>query len=404
MTIIATGSALARKLYSVALFSQAIRGPSFRKNMIGPAPKQKAAEAKLKGQTSPDYPFVQVNDLSKTAGEKVSVDLFNIVSGKPVMGDAKLAGKMMGLTSSSMDITINQYRAGVDPGGRMTQQRTVHDLRGIALANLEGYMNRLEDQLCFVHVAGQRGYQNDRDWVVPLESDGDFTSIMVNTVMPPSRNRRFFGGNATTASNIDSADIININDLDRLRANIDDMAFPMQPIRMEGDPDSDENPLYVMYVTGRQWYQLQISTATQNWRTFLANAHARSAGFNHPLFKGETGMWAGIVVKKMRRAIRFGVGQNVKELDASDVSQNVVAAVATDRALLMGAQALALVYGRHAKSDYYVSWHEEETDHGNVIEFSAATMGGKSKLRFTDPDGNLTDHGVITVDSYAPAA
>lgn len=403
MTIIATGSALARKVYSVALFSLAVRGPSFRKNMIGPMPKQADAEAKLKGQTSPDYPFVQCNDLSKTAGEKVSVDLFNIVTGKPVMGDTKLAGRMMSLTTSSMDITINQYRAGVDPGGRMTQQRTVHSLRGIALANLKGYFDRLEDQLCLVHVAGQRGYQNDRDWVVPLDTDSDFASIMVNSVLPPTRNRRFFGGNATSVTNIDSSDIINLNDIDRLRANIDDMAFPMQPIRLEGDVESDENPLYVLYVTGRQWYQLQISTASQNWRTFLQNAHARSNGFNHPLFKGETGMWAGILIKKMRRAIRFGAGQNVNEYNASDVSVAQAAAVATDRALLMGAQALGIVYGRHAKSDYYVNWHEEESDHGNVVEFSAAGMGGKAKLRFTDPDGNLTDHGVSTVDSYAPA-
>lgn len=413
-TVVPIGHPLARKLYSTALFAETQRQPGFRSKMTGPAPKQKAAEAKAKGQTSAAYPFVRCTDLSKTAGDTISVDLFNIIQGKPVMGDKKLSGKMMSLTSSSQDISINQCRGGVDPGGRMTQQRTLHNLRSMSLANLTGWNNRLEDQGCLVHCSGARGFDAGQDWVIPLESDPDFAEIMVNPVLPPTRNRRFFAGAVTTTSGFATTDFLKLEDIDRLRANIDDMVFPMQPVKMEGDMEADENPLYVLYVTSRQWNDLQTNTAATSWRNVLANAHARSNGFKHPLFMGSPGYWNGILIKKMWRPIRFfgasaigyTPGSNiVREYDGSDVIQDVTvpATVTVDRALLFGAQALAVVYGRHQKSDTYYNWHEEESDHANTIEVSTASMGGKSKLRFTGTDGEITDHGIATLDTHVKA-
>lgn len=402
-TNLPVGHPLAAKAFSVAAFAATQRHPSFRQNMQGPAPKQSAAEAKLKGQSSPDFPFVCVTDLSRGMGDQVSIDLYNIITGKPVMGDRKIAGRLMNLTFSSMDIRIDQYRAGVDSGGRMTQQRTLHQLRSIAKANLAGFGSRLEDQLCLVHVGGARGYDNGADWAVPLASDPDFTDIVVNDILPPTRNRRFFGGDATSVASLASTDFLTLDIIDRIRAEIDDMVFPPQPVRIPGDPAADEEPLYVLYVTGRQWHHLQTATGDQSWRTFLQNAHNRGTMFKHPLFTGSPGMWNGILVKKMRRGIRFPAGSLVAEYDAADAIQQVAAAVDTDRAILLGAQALAEVYGSHGKSGYHAHWHEEMTDHDNVMECSLAFMGGKAKVRFADIDGVKTDHGVITIDTYAPA-
>lgn len=397
------GHPLAKKVYSVAVFSETQRQPSFRMKMTGAAPKQKGAERKAKGQTSPDYPFVRVTDLSKSAGDSVSVDLFNIIQGKPVMGDKKLAGKMMALTSSSMDIKINQARGGVDPGGRMTQKRTVHNLRSLAKAHLVGWQNRCEDQLTLVHAAGARGYDEGVDWVVPLATDPDFNDIVVNSVLPPTRNRRMFAADATSVTDLATTDKLALEDIDRIRAVIDEMPMPLQAVRLKGDMSADENPLFVLYVSSRVWHYLQTNTSNTVWRTMLANAHNRGSMLKHPLFLGEPGMWNGILIKKMWRPIRFPAGSTVYELDANDASQAVAANVATDRNLLFGAQALAFVYGLHQESDYYYNWHEEKTDHGNTWETSIATMGGVSKLRFKGSDGELTDHGVMTVDSYAPA-
>ena len=402
-TQIPVGHPLAKKLFSVATFAQAQRQPGFRRNLFGPAPKEKGAEKKLKGQTPAGYPFVRVTDLTKGKGDQVSVDLFNIIQGKPVMGDKKISGKMMSLSSSTQDIYINQCRGGADPGGRMSQQRTVHNLRSIAKANLAGWASRLEDQLCLIHCAGARGDDNGADWIVPLDTDPDFGEIMVNPVQAPTVNRRMFAGTATSVANIATTDLLQLDDIDRLRATIDDMVFPMQPVMLDGDLASEENPLYCMYLTSRQWHYLQTNTSGTVWRTFLANAHERSMGFKHPLFMGTPGMWNGILIKKLWRPIRFNANSTVQEVDGNGVEQSVSANVITDRAIVLGAQALASVYGKHHKSGFFYDWHEEETDHGNTVETSIAMMMGKAKLRFTDVSNNVTDHGVMTMDSYAPA-
>lgn len=407
-TEIPVGSPLARKLYSVAAFAETQRRPSMRKNLTGPAPAQGAAEAKLKGQSSPDYPIVQIRDLSVGAGDNASVDLFNIVTGHPTMGDAKLAGRLMDLSFSSMDIRIDQYRAGVDTGGRMTQKRTVHNLRSIVKANLAGYSARLEDQLAQVHMAGARGYEAGIDWAVPLESHTEFGDIVVNEVRPPSRNRRILPGSATAADNLGTTDFITLETIDMVRSVLDEDVFPLQPIRLmnskgEMDPAADDAPLYLLQMTSRQWYHFNQQTTGNDWRTFVSNAHARSQGWNHPLFLGEGGMWNGILIKKVNRAIRFPIGSTVREYDASGGIVNKTAAVDTDRAILLGAQALGEAYGNYGKSGYHANWHEEEADHKSRMEVSMSFMGGKAKVRFKRQDtGEMTDHGVMAIDSYAP--
>ena len=114
-----------------------------------------------------------------------------------------------------------------------------------------------------------------------------------------------------------------------------------------------------------------------------------------------------MLIKRMSRAIRFPAGSSVMEYNSSDVSTAVTAAVATDRALVLGAQALADVYGNHYESDYHYSWFEQKVDHDAIVEISISMMGGKGKVRFNVKDEAgadiPTDHGVITVDSYAPA-
>lgn len=158
-TNISTSDAVASKVFSAALFAQTQRQPTLLKNLTGPAPQQSAAEAKLKGQTSPDYPVVRVTDLSSSAGDKVTVDLINIVGGKPIMGDANAEGRGVPLSFSSQEIKINKSTKVVDVGGAMSQKRTKHNLRRLGLAQLGGYMPRLETQLTLTHLAGARGFQ-----------------------------------------------------------------------------------------------------------------------------------------------------------------------------------------------------------------------------------------------------
>lgn len=413
------GDALARKLWSVALFAQTIKKPSFSNQLTGEAPSQADAEQKLKQQTTPDMPFVRVTDLSKTAGDTISVDMFGLIGGKPIIGDAMAEGKGEKLGSSSMDISIDLATKVVDAGGKMTQQRTVHNLRSLAMAQLVSYFTRLDDQLALVHVAGARGFHQGADWVVPLASDADFASIAVNTVKAPTYNRHFVASGTGLVKggqqlgSIATTDILKLEHIDGLRTILDEMDFPLQPVRIADDPAAADEPMWVLYVSPRQYSQILAANSGTALRAFQQNAWNRASyGSKHPLFKGEIGMWNGILVKKLARPIRFTTGTSAQIVTAAnaatatETSQAIAGAItssyAVDRAILLGAQALASVYGKNKTSEYHFSWYERWYNFERNIEVAGDAMCGKSKLRFTyDESGTPTptDHGVIVLDT-----
>lgn len=414
-TQIPAGSPLARKVYGSALFAQAVRAPSFARNMTGTAPKQSDAEAKLKGQTSPDMPIVRVTDLSKSAGDTISVDMFNTIGGKPIVGDQNAEGRGSALTSSSMDISIDVLTKVVDAGGKMAQQRTVHQLRGLAMANLLSYFPRLDSQQSLVHMAGARGSQDGLDWVIPLASDADFAGIMINTVKAPTYNRHYvadgtsiINGGAQLAS-IASDDVFKIEHVDALRLLMDTLEFPLQPVKIADDPAADDEPMWVLNVTAKQWNSILTNTSNTVWRTMLQNAwNRKSYGSKHPLFSGEPAMWNGILIRKMdRMAIEFAASESTKHITAGNAATatetDVTVNAKTHRALLLGGQALGNVYGRNQTSDAHMSWMERPYNFERNLEVAADTMNGKAKLRFSYPnaDGTSTptDHGVLVLDT-----
>lgn len=407
-TQVPIGSPIARKAYSVGLFSRVQHSPGFMNLLSGEMPKQGSFAFKAKGQTSPDYPIVKAGDLTKGAGDTVSIDLFNILQGKPTMGDKRIAGRMMNLSYSSMDVRIDQTRGGADSGGRMTQKRTVHNLRSIASNGLQAWMQRLEDQTTLVHLAGARGSQDTTDWVVPNAIDPEFSEILVNPIKAPTKNRYFAANDATDVSDMGTNDALTFQDIERINAQMRESVVPLQSIRIKGDERAWNDPLWAMFVTERQWLYLKSRTSQTQWRQAVQNALERkTAGVKHPLFDNyETLMWDGMLIKRMNRyAIRFNTGDTVvTDSGGTDgktyTETNKTVAVPTDRAIIVGAQALAKAYGK-SNSDYFYDWSEEEVDHGNSVEIVGAAMGGTAKIRFKI-DGVDTDHGVAVVDSYAP--
>ena len=409
---VASGSALAVKYYSVGLFTESIRRRSFGRALTGPVPKQSSADAKARRrsvQTTSDMPIVQITDLSKAMGEAVSIDLFGVMTGEPIMGDEKASGTGQPLHMSSMDIKINQSRKVADPGGRMSRRRTVHDLRSISRANLADWFARLEDQRCLVHFCGARGTSTGIDWCIPLETSPNFGKIMVNEVMPPTRNRRFLAGDATGVADLATTDVLSLIEIDKWRASLNEMELPPSPVKIPGDPMSMDNPLYLWFVTSRQWHYLEITSSARgnDWRSFLASAQKRATFTKHPLFMGAMdgmcGIWNGVVIVQTNRAIRWDAGDLVKETQANGSIANAGANVATDRSFIVGGQALGECLGDAGGSDPYpMDWEEEETDGKNALEIFGISVGGKAKIRFTGTDGEVTDFGVMTFDSYAP--
>lgn len=403
------GSPLAAKVFGAAVFAGVQTAPGFMNLLAGAAPQLGDAAKKLKGQTSADYPIVKVTDLSSSAGDRVSVDLFNIFQGKPIMGDRRIEGRGMNTTSSSMDVYINRSRGMSDTGGKMMQKRTKHNLRTVIMAGLTGWAQRLEDQRCLVALAGARGGQSTADWVIPTQSDPEFADVMVNTVQAPTYNRRFFAMYTgvgitppTSITGLTTNGYLTLSEIDAIGATLKESSVPLQPVKIKDDPYAWNSPLWVMFVTERQWAILKAVSGSA-WNGAVTNAMKRFDGQRHPLFMGDSIMWNGILVKPMNRyAIRFAAGSSIQENSSANVESAQTVAVDTDRAIIVGAQALIKAYGNEETSDYYYSWNEELVDHKSAVEVSLSMMEGTAKTRFTI-NGTVTDHGVAVVDSYAPA-
>lgn len=413
-TLITSADSLAVRLQSVALQAESLRRSVFVRMMAGRQPKERAALAKRERiQSTQDMPIVSITDLQQMAGDKVTCDMFRIVSGKPFMGDRKMQGQGAPQRFASMEIKINQTRFPMDAGSRMTQKRTRHNLRSIARANMADYFSRLNDQIILVHLAGERGSENTEDWNVPLSTDSDFADIMINPVVAPSNNRHFFAGGGNSITELEETDALKLEDLDVISAKLREMPFPPAPIKVESDPLNDEEPIWCLIVTERQWHYLLARAGGNSpaWRKFLADATMRKSVNKHPLFMGTTGLWNGLLVKRMSRAIRFNPGDTIKESADDGTTSNVVvptslnrAGAAVDRAILLGGQALALARGDGSGGNnaYPMRWTEVLDDHGNSLEIGAGQIDGKAKFRYKGSDGKVTDFGCAVIDSYAP--
>lgn len=186
------------KIQEAALFKATLRGKSFCNLFTEDAPQNVQSGKKGVEQTSPHAPIVRVSDLSKTAGDEVDMQVVHGLSKRPTMGDRRIAGRGEGLEFADFSLKINQGRHQVDSGGKMSQQRTNHQLRKLARTLMPDYVNILQDQVATVHLAGARGDYYSDDIIVPLSSDDEFGEIMVNDVTPPTYDRHFFGGDATS--------------------------------------------------------------------------------------------------------------------------------------------------------------------------------------------------------------
>ncbi|OJT42904.1 N4-gp56 family major capsid protein [Serratia plymuthica] len=396
-------SAQANKLQQAALFTAANRNRSFVNVLTEQQEAPKAVNPDKKGtkQTSFTAPVVRITDLQKQKGDEVDMQIVHKLSKRPTMGDEKLAGRGENLAFADFSLKINQGRHLVDAGGKMSQQRFKHNLNKTARVLLGTYFNDLQDQCATVHLAGARGDFIADDTILPLAGHGEFGKILVNDVMPPTYDRHFYAGDATSFEQLDAADLFSLGTVDNIALFLDEMAHPLQPVKMSKDELKDEDPYFVLYVTPRQWNDWYTSTSGKDWQAMMVRAVNRSKGFDHPLFKGECAMWRNILIRKYSgMPIRFNAGSTVavsNNDNAASVS-NKTASTTIDRALLLGGQALGNAYGAGEGGGHF-GYHEEKVDHGNGAEISVGWINGLKKIRFQQKDGRVNDHGVMVVDS-----
>lgn len=416
-------------VYNAALFADNWRGANrkYWTRMRGPAPTAGMVKRMMEqgrdfsDETGRDYPIVSIANLRDTAGDTVSVDLEHAGFIRPTMGNTEVKGRRGKTTFASQSGKINQYRFGWDGGGAMSQKRTPHQLKPIARQSIVRNAGQYLSQLYQVQLAGARGYDDTKGWVIPLEADQEFDEICINPLMAPTHNRYMCAGGAADISDMDTSCFMKLQDIARLVQFNRESSAPMLPVMLPDDPAAETSPLGLLLVSERQWYWLEQyhSGTGKDWQTFLANAGLR--GVKNPLFAGSgdsCGMWGGVLVMKTPRAIRFGVGHSVTVATSANAYTETTLTVpsalnaassdnpldnAVDRAIYLGAQALAELWGADNANGLPTKWYEGYEDDDARPVFSLAGMTGIFKLRFRDQSGVDWDHGVTVLDSYSPS-
>jgi len=361
-TIIGLGDAKAVKKWSGQLAVDTARKSYFNRKFMG-----QGAESSM--------PIQVLTHLENDAGDNISFDLSMQLKMAPIEGDNILEGNEENLTFYSDNVYIDQARAGVNTGGRMTRKRTLHDLRNVAKARQSEWWARAFDEQFFMYLSGARGI--NADYIFPT----GYTGRANNAFTAPDTEHLMYGGDATSKATVDAADKISLALIDRAVTKATMMGGgsqgtpQVQPIMVDGEEH------YVLVMTPFQEYDLRTNTSTGQWLD-IQKASATAEGRKSPIFKGGLGMYNNVVLHSHKSVVRFtdyGAGGNV----------------AAARALFMGEQAAVCAFGSPGTGMRF-DWNEETADNGNQVVISTSSIFGIKKTTF-----NSKDFGVIAMDTAA---
>jgi len=176
-TTVPVGDPKAIKRWSAELFLDTAKKSYFERKFIG---------------TSDNAIVQRLTDLESGAGDTITYDLSLQLRKKPVYGDDRAQGKSEELKFAADEVKIDQMRAPVSAGGRMTRKRTLHDLRRVARDRLGDYWSRFMDEMMFIYLSGARGINED------YIEDVTWVGHAGNSIQAPDTGHLVYGGTATS--------------------------------------------------------------------------------------------------------------------------------------------------------------------------------------------------------------
>lgn len=344
--------ALSNKLWAKKLNAEALKETYFGKFM---------------GEGS-DNMIQLKTETSQNAGDVVTVGLRVQLNGDGVTEKQTLMGNEENLATYSDKLTINELAHAVRVKNKNTidAQRVPFSLRGEAKMGLKDWFTNRFDTVMFNHLCGNT-----------LVTDPRYTGN--NDIVAPTRIYR--GGAATDDATIngDNTKIFNLQIIDALveRAGV---ASPLiRPIKVGG-----ENK-FLMFLHDFQVTDLRTAAGAGGWLDIQKAALAGGIGTKSPIYTGALGEYNNVVLHKSNR-ITMGVS-NAGAVQTS-----------TRRAVLCGAQAGAVGFGKEFSSGSHYKWVEELFDYERELGVSTQTVYGMKKSVF-----NSQDFGTIVATTYAVA-
>lgn len=352
-------NALAVRLWAKRLFVESLR-ETFIDRFIGSSEKNSIVYMK--------------DELTKSAGDRVTVGLRIQLVGAGVSGDNTLEGNEEALATYDDTIYIDQLRHAVRSKGKMSEQRVPFSVRQESMDGLKDWWADRIDTWFFNQIAGNTA-----------QTDVRYTGMQA-TIAPDSTHI-FRLNSRTTDESLTTGDEFSLAGIDKMVARAETFSgatsVPLRKIRYKG------GEYYVMFIHPYQSYQLRTNTNAGAWADLQkSRIEGGVTGNDNPIFSGGSflGVYNGVVLHVSSRV-------------ANGVHSTTGAAVTNARrAVLCGAQAALMATGRDDTGPEKMNWVEELFDYNNQLGVAAGMIAGMKKSRF-----NSADFGTYVFASYSPA-
>ncbi len=305
-------------------------------------------------------------DLTKKAGDSITIALVNRLNNSAVTGTATLEGNEEDLVSRSFRMYVDKRRNAVRVP-EMSEQKSAISLRNAARPTLLDWA--MEDTRDLVILA--LGSLNGTAFV-------SRTAAIADAWLVDNADRVVFGAAAAGFTDMSSdlalldttADLFNSTALDAMVLKAKTCSPKIRPMR---DPGNGKR-YYVAFANPYAFKNLRDSLDTEVLASTVVQMEASK------LFEGGDIMWNGVIVK---------------ETDNIPIYANIGASGTTEvtPVYLCGAQALAIAYAKRWKTV------EEVFDYGDKHGVAVDGIYGVRKILFGTGSGDtddLKDHGVVT--------
>lgn len=312
-------------------------------------------------------------DLTKKAGDSITIVLVNRLNNAAVTGVSTLEGNEEDMASRSMRIYVDKRRNAVRIA-EMSEQKSAISLRQAARATLLDWS--MEDTRDLVIEA--LGSLNGTKFV-------DRTAAIGDAWLVDNSDRVVFGAAAAGFTDLSAdlalldttADLFNATALDAMVLKAKTCNPKIRPMR---DPGNGKR-YYVVFANPHAFKNLRDSIDTEVLAATSVQAEASK------LFEGGDIMWNGCIVKETDNIPIYG-GLGTDPDGAGALPQGQVTPV-----YLCGAQALAIAYAKRWRTV------TEEFDYGDKYGVAVEGIYGVRKIIFGKGAGDtddLVDHGVVT--------
>ncbi len=305
-------------------------------------------------------------DLTKKAGDSITIALVNRLNNSAVTGTSTLEGNEEDMASRSLRIYVDKRRNAVRIA-EMSEQKSAIPLRNAARATLLDWS--MEDTRDLVVTA--LGSLNGTAFI-------SRTAAIADAWLVDNADRVLFGAAAAGLTDMSAdlalldttADLFNATALDAMVLKAKTCSPKIRPMRDGGNGKR----YYIVFANPHAFKNLRDSLDTEVLAATSVQAEASK------LFEGGDIMWNGCIVKEVDN---LPIYENLGTGGTAEVTP----------VYLCGAQALAVAYAKRWKSV------TEEFDYGDKHGVAIEAIYGVRKIVFGSGSGDtddLKDNGVVT--------